>query len=104
MTPLRAESETQIKTMASRLAATGLNHARMDGHTDNYGEERYNEALSLKRANAVADARAKGANIPRSNLTTQGLGKNTLLRATVLQKGALKTAGLRWLSARHKVI
>lgn len=61
--------------MASRLAETGLTHARMDGHTDNYGEESYNEALSLKRANAVADARAKGANIPRSNLTTRGLGQ-----------------------------
>lgn len=32
---LRPESETQIQAMASRLAATGLNHARMDGHTDN---------------------------------------------------------------------
>ena len=53
---LRPESETQIQSMASRLAETGLNHARMDGHTDNYGEESYNEALSLKRANAVADA------------------------------------------------
>ena len=72
---LRPESEAQIRTMASRLAATGLKHARMDGHTDNYGEESYNEALSLKRANAVADVWAKGANIPRSNLTTQGLGK-----------------------------
>lgn len=72
---LRPESETQIQTMASRLAATGLNHARMDGHTDNYGEEHYNEALSLKRANVVANAWAKGANIPRSNLTTRGLGK-----------------------------
>ena len=68
---LRPESEAQIRTMA----ATGLKHARMDGHTDNYGEESYNEALSLKRANAVADVWAKGANIPRSNLTTQGLGK-----------------------------
>lgn len=47
----------------------------MDGHTDNYGEASYNEALSLKRANAVADAWAKGANIPRSNLTTRGLGQ-----------------------------
>jgi outer membrane protein OmpA-like peptidoglycan-associated protein len=74
---LRPESEKQIQTMATRLAATGLTHARMDGHTDNYGEDSYNEALSLKRANVVADTWAKGASIPRSNLTTQGLGKNT---------------------------
>ena len=72
---LRPESEQQIKDMASRLAATGLTHARMDGHTDNYGEESYNEGLSLKRANVVADAWAQGAKAPRSNFTTQGLGK-----------------------------
>lgn len=72
---LRPESEQQIKSMASRLAATGLTHARMDGHTDNYGEESYNKDLSLKRADVVADAWAQGATIPRSNLTTQGLGK-----------------------------
>lgn len=61
--------------MAGKLAATGLMHARMDGHTDNYGEDRYNEALSLKRADQVADAWAEGAHIPRTNLTTRGLGK-----------------------------
>ncbi|WP_077697653.1 OmpA family protein [Escherichia coli] len=44
-------------------------------HTDNYGEDSYNEGLSLKRANVVADAWAMGGQIPRSNLTTQGLGK-----------------------------
>ncbi len=45
--------------MASRLAATGITHSRLEGHTDNYGEDSYNEALSLKRANSVADARRK---------------------------------------------
>lgn len=68
-------SKQQIAGMASHLAATGITHARMDGHTDNYGEDSYNEALSLKRANIVADAWAEGARIPRSNLTTRGLGK-----------------------------
>ncbi|WP_054177799.1 OmpA family protein [Trabulsiella odontotermitis] len=68
-------SKQQIAGMASHLAATGITHARMDGHTDNYGEDSYNEALSLKRANIVADAWAEGAHIPRSNLTTRGLGK-----------------------------
>ncbi|MDA3135183.1 OmpA family protein [Atlantibacter subterranea] len=72
---LRPESYSQIETMAANLSSHGLKHARMDGHTDNYGEDSYNEALSLKRANIVADAWAKGANLPRSNFTTQGLGK-----------------------------
>ncbi len=72
---LLPESQQQIQTMAAKLASTGLTHARMDGHTDNYGEDSYNEGLSLKRANVVADAWAMGGQIPRSNLTTQGLGK-----------------------------
>ena len=52
---LRPDSRQQITTMASRLAATGITHSRLEGHTDNYGEDSYNEALSLKRANSVAD-------------------------------------------------
>ena len=42
---LLPESQQQIQTMAAKLASTGLTHARMGGQ------------------------------IPRSNLTTQGLGK-----------------------------
>lgn len=53
----------------------GITHSRLEGHTDNYGEDSYNEALSLKRANSVADAWAEGAHVPRSNLVTRGLGK-----------------------------
>jgi len=71
---LKEESRQQIQKMATQLAATGLTHARMDGHTDNYGESSYNQTLSLKRADRVADAWAEGAHIPRANLTTQGLG------------------------------
>lgn len=84
---LRAESQQQIQSMAARLASVGLNHARMDGHTDNYGEDSYNEALSLKRANVVADAWATGAKIPRSNLTTQGLGKKYPVASNQSAKG-----------------
>lgn len=82
--------------MAARLAETGITHSRLEGHTDNYGEDSYNEALSLKRANSVADARAEGAKIPRSNLTTRGLGKSTPSPATILRQAVLKTAVLPW--------
>ena len=67
---LRAESQQQIQSMAARLASVGLNHARMDGHTDNYGEDSYNE------------------------------GKNTPSPATSRRKVALKTAVSPWSSAR----
>lgn len=52
---LRPDSRQQITTMVRgwRLPIT---HSRLEGHTDNYGEDSYNEALSLKRANSVADA------------------------------------------------
>jgi hypothetical protein len=56
--------------MASRLAET-IKHARMDGHTDNYGEDSYNEALSLKTRQRRGGCLGERANIPRSNLTTR---------------------------------
>lgn len=84
---LRSDSQAQIQKMASRLAATGITHGRLDGHTDNYGEDSYNEALSLKRADIVADAWTKGANIPRSNLTTRGLGKKYPIASNDTAKG-----------------
>lgn len=71
---LTPQSKAAITKIASTLSSVGLRHARMDGHTDNYGESGYNQSLSLKRANTVADAYAQSIQIPRSNLTTRGLG------------------------------
>ncbi len=71
---LRPDSRQQITTMASRLAATGITHSRLEGHTDNYGEDSYNEALSLK-GQQRGRCWAEGAHVPRSNLVTRGLGK-----------------------------
>lgn len=72
---LRPDSRQQITTMVRGWRLPGSPIAAFEGHTDNYGEDSYNEALSLKRANSVADARAEGAHVPRSNLVTRGLGK-----------------------------
>jgi outer membrane protein OmpA-like peptidoglycan-associated protein len=71
---LTTASKNNITTMARNLAATGIDHVRIDGHTDNYGKADYNQQLSLKRANAVATRWAAGAAIPRNNIVTRGLG------------------------------
>jgi outer membrane protein OmpA-like peptidoglycan-associated protein len=71
---LTPASKITIANMAKSLAATGLQHVRIDGHTDNYGKADYNQQLSLKRADAVAAQWAQGAAVPRANITTRGLG------------------------------
>ncbi|MBJ7221294.1 MULTISPECIES: OmpA family protein [unclassified Brenneria] len=71
---LTAKSKASIHHIAAALCSVGLLHARMDGHADSTGESSYNLALSLRRANTVADAYAKSGNIPRSHLTTRGFG------------------------------
>ncbi|OTA17295.1 outer membrane fibronectin-binding protein [Xenorhabdus vietnamensis] len=72
---LRPEGKVKLKELASVLSKVGIHHARLDGHTDNYGEVSYNNQLSLKRANTVADALTQGG-IQRANLTTRGLGSS----------------------------
>ncbi|MBI6547420.1 OmpA family protein [Xenorhabdus lircayensis] len=70
---LRPEGEAKLKELSGILSKVGIHHARLDGHTDNYGEVSYNNQLSLKRANTVADALTQGG-MQRSNLITRGLG------------------------------
>ncbi|WP_340607741.1 OmpA family protein [Xenorhabdus bharatensis] len=72
---LQPEGEEKLKKLAAVLSKTGIEHARLDGHTDNYGELNYNNQLSLRRANTVADALTRGG-MSRSNLETRGLGPN----------------------------
>ncbi|PWC16061.1 OmpA family protein [Brenneria corticis] len=72
---LTPKSKAAIKHIASALSSVGLQHARVDGHTDSNGDSDYNRSLSLRRANAVANYYAQSGNIPRSNLTILGLGE-----------------------------
>ena len=72
---LLPESQQQIQTMAAKLASTGLTHARMDGHTDNYGEDSYNEGLSLKRRMSWPMHGLWVDKFHAANLTTHGFRK-----------------------------
>ncbi|MDX7991835.1 OmpA family protein [Xenorhabdus littoralis] len=83
---LRSEGEEKLQALANVLSKVGIQHARLDGHTDNYGEVSYNDQLSLKRANTVADALTRGG-MQRNNLTTRGLGPSQPIADNRSSKG-----------------
>ncbi|MFP1917111.1 OmpA family protein [Lonsdalea quercina] len=84
---LTPQSRAAIQKVAKTLSAVGLSHARMDGHTDNTGDDRYNKALSLRRAEVVANVYATSANIPRSQIQTRGLGKDYPIASNATAQG-----------------
>ncbi|MEE4408318.1 MULTISPECIES: OmpA family protein [Serratia] len=71
---LNPESTETVQKMGRALMSVGITKFRLDGHTDNYGEDSYNDQLSLRRADAVADLLAS-VGIPRANIETRGMGK-----------------------------
>lgn len=71
---LNPESTETVQKMGRALLSVGITKFRLDGHTDNYGEDSYNDQLSLRRADAVADLLAS-VGIPRANIETRGMGK-----------------------------
>jgi outer membrane protein OmpA-like peptidoglycan-associated protein len=83
---LTPESTETVKKMGKTLAQINILHARLDGFTDNYGDESYNQQLSLKRANTVADALSQGG-IPRMNLTTRGMGESHPIASNSTKQG-----------------
>lgn len=62
-----------ISRIASALVAVEVRGAKVEGHTYNTGTAAYNEQLSQKRAQAVADALAAGGMAPAA-LHPVGMG------------------------------
>ncbi|MCI4590251.1 OmpA family protein [Sphingobium sp. BYY-5] len=54
------DQKVAIGRISGALMAVGIHGARVEGHTDSTGSASYNEALSLRRAQAVADALVAG--------------------------------------------
>ena len=64
---------TKVDAVARSLHKVGIDRFRVEGHTDDQGAAAYNQALSLRRANAVAQVLVE-AGIAPTQVSTVGYG------------------------------
>ncbi|WP_416464631.1 OmpA family protein [Sphingomonas sp. VDB2] len=67
------DQKMAIGRLSAVLAGVGIRGARVEGHTDSTGSASYNDALSLRRAQAVADALV-GGGMARPAMRVAGMG------------------------------
>jgi outer membrane protein OmpA-like peptidoglycan-associated protein len=69
----RQEAQAEIQS-AAKILLEGAFTMELSGHTDNVGTDAYNDALSLRRVNSVADALVR-LGVKKEGLTAKGLGE-----------------------------
>lgn len=76
---LKPEAAASLAKLGTLIARNSGSTFRIEGHTDSFGSDDYNTALSLRRAEEVRGWLQKSAGIPPGRITTAGLGKSRLL-------------------------
>jgi len=71
---LKPQSEPALREIATALRAAPALRVTIEGHTDNIGDDRYNESLSARRAAAVKTALVSDFAIDAARLATAGHG------------------------------
>ncbi|MDO5073842.1 ompA family protein [Neisseria animaloris] len=72
---LRPEGAETLNALAQRLSNTNVDGVRVEGHTDFMGSEEYNQALSERRANTVANYLV-GQGVASNKISAAGLGES----------------------------
>jgi hypothetical protein len=72
---LRPQAIETLNSLAARLSDANVQTVRVEGHTDFMGSEQYNQALSERRANAVANYLVNQG-VPAGKISAVGLGKS----------------------------
>lgn len=76
---LKGEAEASLKKLGLLITRNKGQVFRIEGHTDAFGTDEYNDALSLRRAQAVRNWLQKTMGIDPSRITTTGYGKRRLM-------------------------
>lgn len=74
--PAAAQSLAKLGTLITKNAQAVF---RIEGYTDSFGSDEYNQGLSLRRAEAVKTWLQNNMGIDPARITTAGLGKSRLL-------------------------
>ena len=72
---LRPEAQENLNALAQRLSNVNVQTVRVEGHTDFMGSEQYNQALSERRANVVANYLVNRG-VASSKISAVGLGES----------------------------
>lgn len=68
---LQGQRRASVLKMGRALVEVGVQTLRVEGHTDDQGSDTYNERLSLRRVQAVAQALAE-AGMERGHISVRG--------------------------------
>ena len=85
---IKPAAEPQLAKVVTLLKAYPAAAVKIDGHTDGKGGDAYNQALSEKRAGAVADWLKARAPIDGAKLNTRGWGKTKPVAPNAKPDGA----------------
>lgn len=76
---LKPDAEESLRKLGTLIRRNGEARFRIEGHTDSFGADEYNMALSLRRAAAVKEWLQRVMGIDPTQISTIGLGKSHLL-------------------------
>lgn len=88
---LRPEAITTLNQLAARLSDSSVRLARVEGHTDFMGTEKYNQALSERRAKVVANYLVSQG-VPAEKISAVGLGES---QARMTESCQAQVAGIK---------
>ncbi|AJG22018.1 OmpA family protein [Cupriavidus basilensis] len=72
---ISADRQVAVQRIGRALSGAGIDHVRLDGHTDDSGSADYNQQLSVRRAQAVANVLAT-TGFQAESIQVRGLGKS----------------------------
>ncbi len=83
---LTAQAKDLLADVSNRLTSANLIGVKVAGHTDNVGSETYNQGLSERRAQSVADFLVSQG-VPANKLTTVGFGESQAVADNATEAG-----------------